>query len=246
MEFFNYVLVGFFAQMVNGCLGMAYGVLSGAFLISIGVPPVSASASIHCSKVPVALISGIFHLKFRNVNKFLLKQLVISGTIGGIIGVTFLSYFNSEILRPIVSIYLLILEIYILFKGINRIKLKKMTNKIQPIGFCGGFLDSIGGGGWGPIVTSTLIIRGNSPKRSVGTVSMAEFFVSTAQVIAFFICLGIETQYMQIVLGLTLGGIIAAPLAASMTRKINIKIMTILIGLLIIIINVYTLIKYFL
>ncbi len=243
-DFFLFAIIGFFAQMLNGSLGMAYGVVSSAFLLSIGIPPISASASIHLSKLPIGLVSGLFHLKYRNVNKLLLKKLLLSGIVGGILGVVFLASFNADFVRPFVSLYLLLLGIYILFMGINRIKLKKMQTKIMPAGFLGGFLSSLGGGGWGTIVTTSLVIRGNSPRRSVGTVNVAGLFVALAQVFAFLFYLGFEGQYLKIVLGLTLGGMLAAPVAAYLSRKINVKYATIGIGILVIIVNTYALIKY--
>ena len=241
-----FVIVGFAAQMVDGCLGMAYGVLSSTFLTALGVPPASASASIHFAEMFTTFTSGASHLKFRNVDKKLLNKLVIPGMLGGIIGAYALSSFNASKIKPFVNTYLLLLGIYILVKAFKKIKLKRVTQKVRPLGFIGGMFDAIGGGGWGPIVTTTLVTRGNSPRKTVGTVNTAEFFVTVAQSATFFFCMMDDyKQYSKIILGLLLGGVIGAPIAAYVCRKINLKILMALIGVLIILTNIYALLRTF-
>ena len=245
MSIWIFIAVGFAAQMVDGCLGMAYGVLSTTFLTAIGLPPASASASIHFAEMFTTFTSAASHLKFRNVDKELMKKLVIPGVLGGIFGAYALSELDASCIKPFVNTYLLLLGIYIIFKGLKKIRLKKVTNKIKPLGFIGGMFDAIGGGGWGPIVTTTLVARGNSPRKTVGTVNTAEFFVTLAQSATFFFCLGSYGQYVKIIAGLLIGGVIAAPLAAIVCRKTNVKAMTILVGTLIILTNVYALLRFF-
>ena len=243
--FWAFLLVGFAAQMVDGCLGMAYGVLSTTFLTAIGLPPATASASIHFAEMFTTFTSAASHLKFRNVDKSLMKKLLIPGILGGVVGAYALSELDASSVKPFVNTYLLILGIYIVCKGLQKIRIRKVTDKIKPLGFIGGLFDAIGGGGWGPIVTTTLVARGNSPRKTIGTVNTAEFFVTLAQSATFFFCLGSYGQYMKIIAGLLIGGVIAAPLAALVCRKTNVKAMTILVGALIIATNVYALMRFF-
>ena len=240
-----FITVGFLAQMVDGCLGMAYGVLSTTFLTAIGLPPVTASASIHFAEMFTTFTSAASHLKFRNVDKELMKKLVIPGVLGGIIGAYILAELDASHIKPFVNAYLLILGIYIIIKGLQKIRIKKVTDKIRPLGFIGGMFDAIGGGGWGPIVTTTLVARGNSPRKTVGTVNTAEFFITLAQSATFFLCIGSYGQYVNIIAGLLIGGVIAAPLAALVCRKTNVKALTILVGALIVVTNLHTLLRFF-
>lgn len=239
-----YIAVGFFAQMIDGCLGMAYGVLSTTFLTATGVPIANASSSVHFAEIFTTFSSGVSHLRFKNVDKNLLYKLLIPGCIGGIIGAYALSSINSDAIKPFVNTYLLILGLYILYKGAKK-QLNPILNKVIPIGFLGGLLDAIGGGGWGPIVTTNLVVSGNSPRHTVGTVNTAEFFVTLVQSATFFFCLGNYFAYSKLIIGLLIGGVIAAPIAAFACKKINEKIMTILIGIIIVATNIYALLKYF-
>lgn len=244
-EIWIFVLVGFIAQIIDGCLGMAYGVLSTTFLTASGIPVASASASVHFAEIFTTFTSGVSHLKFRNFDKTLLFKLIIPGCIGGIIGAYALSSFNADFIKPFVNTYLLVLGIYIIFKGLQKIKIKRVTKHILPLGFIGGLMDAIGGGGWGPIVTTTLVTRGNHPRKTVGSVNTAEFFVTLVQSATFFFCLGSYSKYFNIILGLLIGGVIAAPIAAFACKKINVKLMTILIGIIIVLTNIFALLKYF-
>lgn len=245
MSFVVFLCIGFAAQMVDGCLGMAYGVLSTTFLVAVGLPPAAASASIHFAEMFTTATSAASHLKFGNVDKKLLKSLVIPGVLGGICGACALSELDASKIRPFVNVYLLILGVYIIFKGLQKIKIKRVVQRVKPLGFIGGMFDAIGGGGWGPIVTTTLVAVGNSPRKTVGTVNTAEFFVTLAQSATFFLCLGSCAQYAKIIAGLLVGGVIAAPLSAIVCRKINSKAMTILVGALVVLTNVYALLRCF-
>jgi len=232
-EFFIFVLGGFIAQMVDGSLGMAYGVSASTFLMSFGVPPAAASASIHTAEVFTSGVSGLSHLRFGNVNKKLFKSLLIPGVLGAITGAYILTAFEeyNAVVRPVVAVYTLLLGIVIIRKAIMKQREKKPTKNIQALAGFGGFMDSIGGGGWGPIVASTLIAKGRSPRYTIGSVNLAEFFVSFASSLTFFATIGLS--YFGIIAGLILGGIIAAPIAASLTQKLPIKTMMIFVGALV-------------
>lgn len=237
-EFFIFVLGGFIAQMIDGSLGMAYGVTASTFLMSFGVSPAAASASIHASEIFTSGVSGLSHLKFQNVNKRLFKTLLIPGVLGAIAGAYILSSFEEYnfILRPIVATYTLILGIVIIIKARNIQPKRRKTKNVPALAGFGGFMDSIGGGGWGPIVATTLIARGRNPRYTIGSVNLAEFFVSFASSITFFISIGIG--YFQIIAGLIVGGILAAPIAAHLVRKIPVKKMLVVVGVVVIIVSI--------
>ena len=245
-EFLLFVLGGFIAQMIDGSLGMAYGVSASTFLLSFGISPAAASASIHAAEVFTSGVSGLSHLKFGNVNKKLFKELLIPGVLGAIAGAYILSSFEeyNTIIRPLVASYTLILGIIIISKAIRRAREKAKTKNVGALAGFGGFMDSIGGGGWGPIVASTLIAKGRSPRYTIGSVNLAEFFISFASSLTFFATIGLS--YFGIIAGLILGGIIAAPIAASLTQKLPIKTMMIVVGLVVIAASIRIIIVSFL
>lgn len=230
-----FILAGFTAQMIDGALGMAYGVTATTFLLSAGVPPAASSASVHASEVFTSGVSGLMHLKFGNVNSKLFRNLLIPGVLGAIIGAYVLSSFEdyNYIIKPIVSVYTIVLGIIIIFKALKKDKVREKIKKIFPLATIGGFLDSIGGGGWGPIVSSTLIAGGRNPKYAIGSVNLAEFFVSLASSITFFTLIGLT--HWTIIAGLIIGGIIAAPIAAYLANRIPTKVIMILVGVVVII-----------
>ncbi len=243
--FLIFVAFGFMAQIIDGALGMAFGVFLTTALTFIGVPVLQASAGIHFVEIFTTLASGLSHFKFKNIDAPLLKKLLLPGILGGVLGAYVLSSLDGSSIRLFVSIYLLILGIRIFIKAFSSNRLAKRSPKnIAPLGLIGGFLDAIGGGGWGPIVTSSLIIKGNCPRKAIGTVNLAEFFVTIAQSATFFIF--IQLSHWNIILGLLIGGLIAAPIAALLCKKIHKKILMILVASVIIITNIATLIKYFL
>ncbi len=237
-----YIIVGFFAQMIDGALGMAYGVSSTSFLLSVGVSPAAASASVHIAEVFTTGISGLSHWKFKNVSKEFLKKLIIPGIIGGVLGAYLLSNIPGNTLKPFVSIYLIVMGIRILLKAFSKNDvLKKLENmKVSILGIIGGFFDAIGGGGWGPIVTSTLVSNGGHPRYVIGTVNLAEFFVTVAEAATFITLIGLA-EFWQIILGLAIGGAIAAPLAAYICSRIPVKKMMIVVGCVIILLNIRSL-----
>ncbi len=232
-----YVLGGFIAQMIDGALGMAYGVTATTFLLSVGITPAAASASVHASEVFTSGVSGYMHLKFGNVNSKLFKTLVIPGVIGAILGAYVLSSLEeyAGYIKPIVSIYTLFLGAIIIRKALIKRQEKRQLKRVGWLALFGGYLDSIGGGGWGPIVSSTLIASGRHPKYTIGSVNLTEFFVSLASSITFFTVIGLG--YWDVIIGLILGGVIAAPIAARLANKLPVKSMMILVGIVIIIVS---------
>jgi len=232
-QFLIFVLGGFIAQMIDGSLGMAYGVSASTFLLSFGVSPAAASASIHAAEVFTSGVSGLSHLKFGNVNKKLFKRLVIPGALGAVAGAYILSSFEqyNVFLRPVVAFYTLVLGVIIIRKALTKAREKTKTTNVGALAGFGGFMDSVGGGGWGPIVASTLIAKGRSPRYTIGSVNLAEFFVSFASSLTFFATIGLN--YFGIIAGLILGGVAAAPIAASLTQRLPLKTMMIFVGLVI-------------
>lgn len=237
-EFLIFVLGGFIAQMIDGSLGMAYGVSASTFLLSFGVSPAAASASIHASEIFTSGVSGLSHLKYQNVNKKLFKSLLIPGVLGAIAGAYLLSSFEeyNYILRPVVATYTLILGVIIIIKARNIQRKNRKTKNVPALAAFGGFMDSVGGGGWGPIVATTLIARGRNPRYTIGSVNLAEFFISFASSVTFFVTIGMG--YFQIIAGLLIGGIIAAPIAARLTSRLPVKKMLLIVGIVVVIVSI--------
>ncbi len=238
-KFLWMLVVGFCAQMVDGALGMGYGVISTTLLISGGLNPAVISGSIHTAEMFSSGASGFSHYRFGNVNMKLFKTLLFPGVAGAIIGALLLGYAGenySQWIRPVISAYTLLLGIRILTIAFQE---KKKAQKVKRAGWlagAGGFLDSFGGGGWGPLVTSTLISKGRTPKYVIGSVSLAEFFVTMASAVTFFMILGVS--HWQSILGLICGGILAAPLAARLVGKLPLKKMFIGVAVIVIISSV--------
>ena len=238
--FFWFLAVGFIAQTIDGALGMAYGITSNSILLGIGVPPASASAWVHLAEVFTTLASGISHLKLGNVKWDLARSLLIPGVVGAVLGAYFLSSIDGEQVKPYVALYLFIMGIVILRKVIRK---KKPTPKtkdksIPYLALVGGFADTTGGGGWGPIVNSTLMGRGQTPRYAIGTVNFVEFFIAVAGASTFFLFL--DHISWAAVLGLILGGLIAAPFAAVICKRVQPQTLMILVGVLIIVLSIRT------
>ncbi len=232
-----FILVGFLAQMIDGALGMAYGVISSSLLLSLGISPAAASASVHFAKVFTNAVSGYSHWKFGNVDQTIVLKLVIPGALGGVIGALIVTSIPDAIIRPFVSIYLLVMAVVIFVKVLLRNhQYRQVTTHLFPLGFIGGFFDSIGGGGWGPIVTSTLLARGNFPRKTIGSANLADFGVAVFQSIVFVLTIGFT--HWEIVAGLVIGGVIAAPLAAYMIRRIPINFLVNVVGFVIAVLGV--------
>jgi uncharacterized membrane protein YfcA len=238
-----YVLVGFVAQMIDGALGMAYGVSSNTFLLSLGIPPAAASASVHMAEVVTTGISGYSHWKLGNVDWKLVRRLLIPGVIGGVLGAYLLTSIDGNIIKPYIAAYLILMGGVIIYKAFTLQPRNKPDAYHGPnvswLGLLGGFCDAIGGGGWGPVVTSTLVARGKYPRTTIGSVNFSEFFVTLSQSVVFVLTLSFA-QYWQIILGLLIGGAIAAPLAARMTKQLPIKTLMVMVGTLIIILSIRT------
>lgn len=229
------ILAGFIAQLVDGALGMGYGVTSAAILLSTGINPAAISGSIHTAEMFASGASGYSHYKFGNVNKKLFKILVVPGVIGAVAGaflLVFLGEKYSNYIRPIMALYTLFLGIKIFANAFRKQAVQKKFKHYGPLAGLGGFLDSFGGGGWGPIVTTTLITKGRSPRFVIGTVSLTEFFVTLSSAFSFFILLGVT--HWQTILALIIGGFIAAPIAARLAGKLPRKTSFMLLGVLVV------------
>lgn len=237
--FFWFLLVGFVAQTVDGALGMAYGVSSNSILLGIGFPPAVASAWVHFAQVFTSLASGFSHWKLGNVRWGLAKRLIIPGVLGAIAGAYFLSNVDGAYLTPFIALYLLIMGLIILSKIFKKNKTFDSKGKSLPyLASIGGFADAIGGGGWGPIVNSTLLGKGQDPRFAIGTGNFVEIFVSLASATTFLFF--IKEISLAPVLGLILGGVIAAPFAALVCKKLNPKILLGFVGILIIFLSLRT------
>ncbi|MBN1966401.1 MAG: sulfite exporter TauE/SafE family protein [Anaerolineae bacterium] len=237
------IVVGFIAQMVDGAMGMAYGVTSNSFLLSLGVSPALASASVHAAEVFTTGVSGISHWRLGNVNRDLFQRLLIPGVIGGVIGAYLLTEVPSDIIKPLVSLYLLLMGARIIYKALRKDEGSERTPPLIPLGFVGGLLDAIGGGGWGPVVTTTLVANGHTPRFAIGSVNLAEFFVTLAESITFVLTLGAALgNQLALVAGLIVGGLPAAPLAAVVSRRLAPQKLMLAVGALIIFLSIRTLV----
>lgn len=238
------ILVGFLAQLIDGSLGMAYGVSSNSFLLGVGVPPAIASASVHTAEVFTTAISGFSHWRLGNIDKKIVLGLILPGVVGGAFGAFVLTSVDGDKIKPFIAIYLLIMGVRILTKAFKH---KGNPDKdpepklLVPLGLAGGTMDAIGGGGWGPIVTTTLISSGHTPRKTIGSVNFSEFFVTLVVSITFLLTIGIT--YWNVFLGLMIGGVIAAPLGALLTKKIPAKAIMIVVGLVIIFLQIRTLLQ---
>ncbi len=244
-DFEFFLMAGFIAQMIDGALGMAYGVSASTVLIGVGVSPAAASASIHTSEIFTSGVSGLMHLKFQNVNKKLFRTLLIPGVIGAAAGALVISLLEpyNWIIKPMVSTYLLYLGVIIIRKALKKRKTKIKSRHIPKLASFGGFMDSVGGGGWGPIVSSTLIAGGRHPRYTIGSVNLTEFFVALASSLTFLLVIGIN--HWNIIAGLIVGGVIAAPIAAYLSKRLPMKAMMIVVGMLVIAISLRTIILAF-
>jgi len=242
--------VGIIAQLIDGSLGMAYGVSSNSLLMALGLQPKIATSCVKYAETGTTLVSGISHLAFKNVEKRLFLGLVFTGVAGGVVGAYLLTEFPGEFVKPVVSVYLLVMAVRILLKARTKRhevdtekEAKHFSNPILAVlGAIGGFFDAIGGGGWGPIVTTTLVGGGHEPRYAIGSVNTAEFFVTVVQAFTFILIIGIADLW-PIIVGLLGGGIIVAPFAAWICKKIPPKVMLILVGCLIFITSSYNLWK---
>ena len=238
--FWSAVAVGLLAQAVDGALGMAYGITSTSFLLATGVSPAVASASVHIAEVFTTGVSGVSHIKLGNVNKNLFLRLLVPGMIGAVTGAWLLSSVDGDAIKPYVAGYLLLMGLYVISKIFRKIKSRRDEPRhVAKLGLAGGFVDAVGGGGWGPVVTTTLIGTGHDPRMTIGSVNLAEFFLTFVAAIAFAVLVG-EGPWPTVA-GLVLGGLFAAPFAAYLTSCLHTKALLALVGTLISVISVYNL-----
>ena len=230
-ELLPFILVGFAAQLVDGALGMAFGVISNTLLIGVlGVPPALASQRVHVVECFTTATSGISHLLHRNIDRRLFFRLLIPGIIGGVTGAYLLTSIDGSVIKPFVLIYLAGIGLWLLIRGILYPPRLREAKHVAPLGLVGGFLDAAGGGGWGPVVTSNLLVQGADPRKVVGTVNSVEFFLTVTISATFIFHLGIA-DLAGATLGLLIGGVVAAPFGAVVVRYLAPKTMLILVGI---------------
>jgi uncharacterized membrane protein YfcA len=239
--FLIYVAAGFAAQMIDGTLGMAYGVTASSLLLSIGLPPATVSATVHAAECFTTGASAVSHRVFGNVDGQLFRRLLLPGIAGAVVGAYVLSELPGDRFRPYSASYLLIMGVLILVKAFGTIPPRTISTYLSPLAFAGALIDAIGGGGWGPIVATTLIVRGNGLREAVGSVNAVEFFVTVAASLTFLATLGIS--HWQLILALALGGLLAAPMAAWACTRLPTKPFMVLVGLLIVALSIRTLLK---
>lgn len=239
-ELWVFAAIGFLAQVVDGTLGMAFGIIVSSSLLAFGVPPAFASAGVHAAEIATTGISGLSHLWHGNVDRHLFIRLAAAGVLGGALGAYVLAdLLPEEIVRPLVAVYLFVMAALI-FDRILRQDPRKSKIPTVPLGLVGGFLDAIGGGGWGPMVTSSLIATGDEPRRSVGTVNAAEFFVAASISAAFIAALDLRGLW-HIVLGLVIGGAVAAPFAGWLLRVLPPRMAMIMVAGILLCLSFYNL-----
>jgi uncharacterized protein len=240
--FWTALAVGLIAQIVDGALGMAYGLTSTTFLMASGVSPAMASASVHVAEVFTTGVSGIAHAKLGNVNKNLFLRLLIPGIIGAVTGAFILTSIDGKILKPYISAYLILMGLYIISKVFRKIQITRNEPKhVAKLALLGGFVDATGGGGWGPVVTTTLIGTGQDPRTTIGSVNFAEFFLTLGSAITFTALVGFGPW--MVVSGLVIGGLFAAPFAAFLCSKFQTRTLLILVGTLITAVSAFNLYK---
>jgi uncharacterized protein len=242
-EFFWYVLAGFAAQLVDGSLGMAYGVTASTLLLGFGVPPAAASATVHAAEVLTTGASAISHHAFGNVNRLLFRRLLLPGIIGAVLGAYILTSIPGDAIKPYIASYLLIMGCVIVLKAFREFLPRTVTTHLVPLGLVGAFFDALGGGGWGPIVATNLIVRGHNIRETVGSVNAVEFFVTLAASITFILSIGLS--HWSIILGLAAGGVLAAPIGPWVCKRIPVKPFMIFIGIVVIILSLRTILKSF-
>ncbi|PQM28513.1 hypothetical protein CVO77_08615 [Sphingopyxis lindanitolerans] len=234
-----FILIGFAAQLVDGALGMAFGVICNTLLVAVmGVPPATASARIHVVEVFTTGVSGISHLLHRNIEWPLFWKLLLPGVVGGVLGAYVLTSLHADIVKPFVLGYLVLIGVWLLVRGLLYPPKFQKPTVIAPLGLVGGFLDAAGGGGWGPVVTSNLLVQGAEPRKVVGTVNSVEFFLTLAVSATFIWNIGFA-DVAGATLGLLIGGVLAAPLGAFMAKRFSPKLMLVLVGVVLILTSAF-------
>jgi uncharacterized membrane protein YfcA len=237
-----FIGVGFVAQLVDGALGMAFGVISNTLLVSLGIPPAAASAGVHTVECFTTAMSGVSHWLHGNVEWKLFARLVLPGLAGGVLGAYVLTHVDGSVAKPFVLAYLCAIALYLLWRGLRREHEERRPKVVEPLGLAGGFLDAAGGGGWGPIVTSNLLVQGASPRQVIGTVNAAEFFVTVAISATFIANLGLEA-FTVATLGLLIGGVLAAPLGGFAAKRVAPRRLLVMVGTVLLCTSVYGLVR---
>jgi uncharacterized protein len=243
-DFCFYLLVGVIAQLVDGTMGMGYGATATSCLLVMGVPPAISSTGVHVAEMFTSGASAISHFKFQNIDKKLVQRLLLPGVLGSAVGAYLLAdVIDGTVIKPYIAVYMIVLAVIIMKKAFKKNIQNKETKRLGLLATFGGFMDAVGGGGWGPIVTTTLIGNGGDPRYTIGSVNTAEFAVSFASGVTFLLFGGVHGW--QVIAGLILGGVLTAPLAAYLVNKIERKPMMIAVGILIILISLRTLAKIY-
>lgn len=240
-----FIAIGFAAQVIDGALGMAFGIITSTLLVSVmGVAPTRASAGVHLVEMFTTGASGISHVFHKNVDWKLFSRIAVPGVIGGVLGAYVLSNVDSSIARPLVMLYLTCIGFYLLYKALTYPAMPKAKDpKVTvPLGIIGGFLDASGGGGWGPVVTSNLLLQGTDPRKTIGTVNTAEFFLTVAVSVTFIITIGLEA-FTYITGGLLIGGLLAAPFGAYLAKRIPAKTLLTMVGVVLTATSLFSLYK---
>jgi uncharacterized membrane protein YfcA len=231
--FFWALLFGSIAALIDGSLGMAYGVTGTAFLLGYGISPIKAVAYIHIAEIFVSGSSGLNHWKIGNVDTRLFKKLLVPGIIGAILGALIITKIKIPYLSIVISIYLLFMGIFLIAKAYAKIKLqfKQKNSVVIPLAITGGFVDGAGGGGWGPVVTTSLLGGKMMPKKIIGTVNASEFFINLASATAFLFL--VKVTDWEALAGLIIGGFLITPYAAKATSRMSVKMILTVVGCLI-------------
>ncbi len=209
---------------------MAFGTISTTLLVSMGVPPAMASAGVHTVETATTGVSALSHIAHRNINWRLFFRIAVPGMIGGVVGAYVLTQIDAEVARPLILAYLAAIGLYLLWRGWKHVHVERAPKVVEPLGLVGGFLDAAGGGGWGPLVTSNLLVQGATPRTTIGTVNCAEFFLTVVISATFIIQLGWEAV-TQATIGLLIGGVIAAPLGALVAKRLRSDHILVLVGI---------------
>ncbi|GAB3233993.1 sulfite exporter TauE/SafE family protein [Kineococcus gypseus] len=243
-------VVGLFAQLVDGSLGMAYGVTSSTLLLAAGTNPAAASATVHLAEIGTTFVSGVSHWKFGNVDWKVVARIGIPGAVGAFLGATVLSSLSTEVAAPVMSLILLVLGVYVLVRftafGLPVGRLGRPLRKrfLGPLGLVGGFVDATGGGGWGPVGTPAILASGRlEPRKTIGSIDTSEFLVALAASLGFLLGLGTQGVNASWAAALLVGGVIAAPIAAWLVRHLPPRVLGSAVGGLIVLTNTRTLVR---
>ena len=238
LDLLPFIGAGFAAQLVDGALGMAFGVISNTLLISLGVAPAAASAGVHTVETFTTCVSGISHIAHRNVDWKLLARLTLPGVVGAAVGAYVLTQIDGATAKPFVLAYLALIGLFLVWRGVRYPPHHRPARVVEPLALAGGFLDAAGGGGWGPVVTGNLLVQGADPRKTIGTVNTSEFLVTVTSALTFIAALGLAA-FTVATLGLLIGGILAAPVGAWLVKHIPAKPLLVLVGILLTITSAY-------